>query len=121
MWNKIDLGGQIESLPFDSIVKTSALKREGIDTLKEAIDRVIWHKGPPSKEEILITSNRHREALSHASLYVKKSYVGLMTNVSPEFITFDVRQSLVQLNQIIGGDIQEDILSSIFSKFCVGK
>lgn len=121
IWNKIDLKTEVPPLAFNHVVKTSALRQEGIDELKKTIDRVIWHQGPPSKEEILITSNRHREALSHASLYVQKSYNGLMTEVSPEFITFDVRQSLVHLNQIIGGDIQEDILSSIFSKFCVGK
>jgi tRNA modification GTPase len=121
IWNKIDLGDSASSLHFKQVVKTSALQAQGIEELKQAIDQIIWHKGPPSKEEILITSVRHHEALSHASLYVRQAYQGLETEISPEFITFDVRQALVHLGKIIGSDIQEDILSSIFSKFCVGK
>lgn len=121
IWNKIDLVEQVPHLEFKHIEKVSALKLLGIEELKKTIDQVIWHRGPPSKEEVLITSVRHKEALSHASLFVKKAINGLQTEVSPEFLTFEVRQALVQLSSIIGSDIQEDILSSIFSKFCVGK
>ena len=120
VWNKIDLKEEVCPLSMQT-VKASALKSIGIDDLKRAIDQMIWQKGPPSKEEILITNMRHHEALSHASLYVKKAYSGLQTSISPEFITFDVRQALHHLGKIVGSDIQEDILSSIFSKFCVGK
>lgn len=122
IWNKIDLEPHpAPSDLFSSACSISALTKEGIDALKQAIDRMIWREGPPSKEEILLTDIRHHEALSHAAGCVQKASSGLQAHISPEFLTLDVRQALNHLGQIIGSDIQEDILSSIFSKFCVGK
>ena len=46
---------------------------------------------------------------------------GLQTEVSPEFLSADMRSCLKHLGSIIGVDISEEILSAIFSKFCVGK
>ncbi|WP_410053482.1 hypothetical protein, partial [Enterococcus sp. 2CBP] len=45
----------------------------------------------------------------------------LRTGVSPEFLTLDMRQCLSELGKIMGTNITEDILSAIFSKFCIGK
>jgi len=46
---------------------------------------------------------------------------GLRSEVSPEFLAADMRKTLSELGTVIGFDITEDILSAIFSKFCVGK
>jgi tRNA modification GTPase len=46
---------------------------------------------------------------------------GLIQEISPEFLTADLRGALVELGRIIGTDVGEDILSSIFSQFCIGK
>ena len=46
---------------------------------------------------------------------------GLKTAVSPEFVSADLRKVLSELGMIIGTNITEDILSAIFSKFCIGK
>ncbi|MBJ7449015.1 MAG: tRNA uridine-5-carboxymethylaminomethyl(34) synthesis GTPase MnmE [Parachlamydiales bacterium] len=122
VWNKIDLP-QVESpiLNFDHIVKLSAKQKLGLDQLHQAIDLMIWKKGPPSKEEIVLTSTRHKEALSQAISSCLKVINDLMNGQSPEFLIFDIRDSLGHLSKIIGRDITEDILSSIFSKFCIGK
>ena len=47
--------------------------------------------------------------------------IGLRTGISPEFISFDMRQALYSLGEIIGTNVTEDILTSIFSTFCIGK
>lgn len=122
VWNKGDLTSQAPaSLPFPHIVQLSAKERWGIEELTQEIDRVIWRRGAPSREEVLITNVRHREALSQALANSQRVGEGLKTGVSPEFLTLDMRQSLSELGKIIGTNITEDILSAIFSKFCIGK
>lgn len=122
IWNKIDLPHPpVPSLSFPHQVHLSAKQKEGIEELKKIIDRVVWEQGPPSKEEIIITNVRHKEALEESIQATRKVIAGLQQNVSPEFLTLDMRQSLSALGKIIGTNITEDILSAIFSRFCIGK
>lgn len=122
VWNKTDLTPlYVKELSFEHTVQVSAVERKGIEALKQAIDHVIWKHGPPAKEELLITNLRHKEALTKSIEACLHLIQGLQTGLSPEFLMIDMRACLVSLGQIIGTDITEDILSAIFSKFCVGK
>ncbi|MBS0649057.1 MAG: tRNA uridine-5-carboxymethylaminomethyl(34) synthesis GTPase MnmE [Verrucomicrobia bacterium] len=119
IWNKVDLVSSHQKP--EHALEISAKEGLGIEKLHEAIDRKIWRSGPPSKEEIVITNSRHHQALNQAIESVKLVIQGLQTQVSAEFVAADMRRALLELGTIIGTDISEDILSAIFSKFCVGK
>ncbi len=122
VWNKIDLPHELPALKeFPHQVQISAKQRQGLAELKALIDKVVWKAGPPENEELLLTSARHKEGLSQAIQSCQKVIEGLQTGISPEFIAFDMRQCLRSLGTIIGSDITEDILTAIFSKFCIGK
>lgn len=82
---------------------------------------MIWEGGIPAKDELLISNVRHKEALCRSIECCNRVTRGLKENISPEFLTFDMRGALKELGSIIGTDISEDILSSIFLKFCIGK
>lgn len=122
VWNKCDLSPQPpKALQLPHVVQLSAKTREGIGMLKKTIDAVIWEQGPPGKDELLITSARHKESLSQAIGACQNLIVGLQSGVSPEFLSIEMRTCLSALGKIIGVDVTEDILTAIFSTFCVGK
>ena len=122
VWNKVDLPhDELPTLPLGPNVRISAKEKSGLEELKKAIDAVVWEHGPPSKEEVLITNVRHKEALGHAVTYCRAVIDGLRNDVSPEFLAADMRACLQELARILGTNVTEDILSAIFSKFCVGK
>jgi tRNA modification GTPase len=118
VWNKIDIG-----LPDEKIsgVGISAKEKIGLETLKAAIEKRIWKNGPPSKEEVVITHLRHFQALSKAIASCNACIAGLKKGVSAEFASSDMRACLNELSAILGTNVTEDILSAIFSKFCLGK
>jgi tRNA modification GTPase len=118
IWNKVDLAQP--QADIDSIC-ISAKEKTGLDELKKAIDAIIWKKGPPSKEEVLITKLRHFEALNRAISSIHTVISGLQSGISAEFVASDMRHALNELGTIIGTNVTEDILSAIFSKFCLGK
>lgn len=121
VWNKIDLPHAISSHSFPHTVHLSAKTHTGIEQLKHMIDQLIWKNGIPSKEEAVITNARHKQALTSAITACQAVIDGLKTDISPEFLSSDMRSMLRELGTIIGTDITEDILTAIFSKFCVGK
>ncbi len=121
VWNKIDIAPPSAPIEWENVVHISAKEKQGLDTLREAIDRVVWKKGPPSKEEIVITQHRHYEALKNAITSCEQVIAGLRQGLSPELICSDLRNALNELGMIIGSNVNEEILSAIFSKFCLGK
>lgn len=122
IWNKADLApNPPETLLFPHIACVSAKTGEGVEELKKQIDSVIWAKGAPSKEEVVITSLRHKEALVNAGKALNEVTFGLKTHVFAEFVTMDMRLCLTELGKIIGMDVTEEVLNCVFSKFCIGK
>ncbi|MCB1106743.1 MAG: tRNA uridine-5-carboxymethylaminomethyl(34) synthesis GTPase MnmE [Chlamydiia bacterium] len=122
IWNKMDLKEKKKlDLPYSHQVDVSAKEGKGLTQLKEEIHKVLWQNGPPSKEELVITSERHHKALKEATHALQEVLSGLQTELSPEFLISDIRLALKELGTIIGMDITEEVLSAIFSKFCVGK
>jgi tRNA modification GTPase len=119
IWNKIDL-----STPYvqpEGTWPISAKQGIGLEELHRAIHQKIWRHGPPSKEQIVLTQLRHHQALEQAIQAVQLVIQGLQNQDSAEFVAADIRRALQALGTIIGTHIAEDILSAIFSKFCVGK
>lgn len=120
VWNKIDLSLPVLlGLPYE--VRLSAKTGEGLECLKECIEQLVRCKGSPCKEEVMLTNARHAEALQKAIRTLHSVIHGLRTGVSAEFVSSDMRHTLIALGAIIGSDITEEILNAIFSKFCIGK
>ena len=123
IWNKIDLEHRrpLPQLPFQHVVEVSAEKRQGLEDLHAAIDQIIWEKGAPKQGELIITNLRHKEALAKTVESLEQVVDGLEKGLSAEFVASDMRQALNDLGTIIGTNITEDILTQVFSSFCIGK
>lgn len=123
IWNKVDLDHPrpLPQLPFTHVVEVSAHLSIGLEALEAKIDQVIWKEGTPHRKEAVITSLRHKDALATARDSCRNVIDSLKRNDSAEFISFDMRQALRSLGTIIGTNITEDILTAVFSKFCIGK
>jgi tRNA modification GTPase len=123
VWNKIDLPHTkpLPKLPFQYVVEISAKTHLNIEELKKEIDKVALHGHLPEKGEIVITQKRHKEALKMAFDYLEAVIKGLDSQISPEFLSIDLRGCLNELGTIRGTAVTEDILHAIFSQFCIGK
>ncbi|GAB5411685.1 MAG: tRNA uridine-5-carboxymethylaminomethyl(34) synthesis GTPase MnmE [Chlamydiales bacterium] len=114
--NKVDIAKKTpEHFPV------SAKTEEGLKELKELLHDRVWKNGKPGKEQIAITKERHHFALDQSVQLLHSVCSGLVEGTSPEFLVSDLRRALKELGTIIGIDVTEEILGSIFSKFCVGK
>lgn len=120
IWNKTDLNKIDISFDPKPTISISAKKMIGIEKLTELIENHIASNGI-EKEEVILSEKRHKIALSEAINSCKTALLGLNDHLSPEFIASDMKQSLLDLAQIIGTDVTEDVLDSVFSQFCLGK
>ncbi len=121
LFNKIDLPHTKPLLDFPVQLSISAKTKEGVNSVRETLTKIVWSRGAPPKDEIMLTQTRHKEAIVQAHDALEQLHVGLCEKRSPELLTSDIRASLFALGRIIGTNTSEDILSSIFSTFCIGK
>lgn len=100
------------------IIEMSALQGIGIDTLRrqllELADR-------PALNDIVVSNARHYEALTKATASITQVIDGLTADLSGVLIAEDLRQTLHHLGEITGDITTPEILSTIFSRFCIGK
>jgi len=122
VWNKCDLPHTPPpSTPLGYVAHVAAKTHEGLGDLHLTIEKLLYEQGAPKKGEVVITSLRHKEALTLAKEALHALILGLKENISPEFLSVEMRKALNALGTIIGTHVTEDILSAIFSKFCIGK
>ena len=95
----------------------SAKTGEGLKELEDAIVNTL-NLNSISGQEIIITSAVHYKALLAAALELEKASEKL---ADLELCAEHLRTALKELKELIGEVSTEDVLDTIFSKFCVGK
>ncbi|MFU8812074.1 MAG: tRNA uridine-5-carboxymethylaminomethyl(34) synthesis GTPase MnmE [Balneolaceae bacterium] len=118
---KLDLDHQPgeERLQFD--LKISALEEQNIDALKNLMKQRALENKDYDTSTLLVTSTRHRDALQKARDDVRRAIHALDQDMTGDFLSIDLRSALHHLGTITGEITNEDILDSIFSRFCIGK
>lgn len=108
----------IRNLIFFHVI--SAKNQEDIERLKSDIAR-FGHRMNVSNDAVLVTNVRHFEALLHASESLSKVQQGLEMDIPIDLISQDLRQALHYLGNITGEITTDEVLGTIFSRFCIGK
>lgn len=72
-------------------------------------------------EKIIITNIRHKLCIDRAIGSLGNVIDSINNNMSGEFISIDLRNALSHLGEITGAVTNDDILTYVFSKFCIGK
>jgi len=127
VFNKIDIASpdlirrNKEKLKVETIAKVSALKGEGLEGLKEKIVSSSLVMQKDQTQGVLISSLRHKDALTRAKKSLSLAINSLKKNLSPEFVALDVKASLDAIGEVVGKTVTDDILNKIFSEFCIGK
>lgn len=118
---KNDIALNVEDERMDYDLKISALEGEKIDELKKLMKQRALENKEYDSTSILVTSSRHRDALKKAQENVQSAIRALDQGMTGDFLSIDLRSALKDLGSITGEITTEDILDSIFSRFCIGK
>ena len=102
-----------------SFYRISALDSSLVSGLKELISKNLKLS---SQSNIIITNSRHLEALNNSLKAIESVNKGLKEGLSGDLLSIDLNDAIINISIITGKiDIDQDILGSIFSKFCIGK
>ncbi len=111
-----------KTYPSAPIVHISAKYRKEIDTLKQSIKDICTKITDNAGDaDMIVTNARHAHALSAAATSAKAVEEGLNTQLPPDLIAQDLRETIHHLASVTGQITTSEILQTIFSRFCVGK
>ena len=87
------------------------LKREMVRKAKESMQT----------SAVMLSNARHYEAVSRAHEAIVRVQDGLVAGLSGELLSMDLQDCLGSLGEVTGQITNAEVLSNIFSKFCIGK
>ncbi len=109
-----------ESPPLE-IISTSALTGQGVEELRDKILQAARAGENLGSEGDLVTNLRHQQLLKASVAALERCGAGAGLKVHHEMLLLDLYDALLQLDALTGATGVEDILGTIFSKFCIGK
>ena len=123
--NKIDLGQVIrpENVPGLDSLSISLRKSPSMDPVIEKILEKVLRNPSGNDHGALAISERHKRSLLIALDDVKSAENKLKRGLEADFLpaATDARAALEQIGFIFGKNCTEEMLDTIFSRFCVGK
>lgn len=125
--NKIDLPNQLlkesllEWVEEDEIIATSMMTQEGIDALEEKIADYFFSGQSGEKDATYVSNARHIALLEKASQSLDEVNNGIDMGMPVDLIQIDFTRAWEILGEIIGENAPDELLTQLFSQFCLGK
>ncbi len=111
--NKSDQGS---AFSFPGALRISAVSGEGMDVLRERIQQCAGTAEMPP-----LTSARHMRLARQTAAQLREAAVSLSREETMDLAAVDLQAALELLGEITGERVDEKLLDTVFSNFCVGK
>ena len=120
--NKTDLPEKIEleKLPED-FIRISALKNENLDAVEKQIRALFFSGEIEAKDATTLSNARHIGLVEQALDALKEANRGLAMGLPVDLIQVDITRCWQLLGEITGEAAPDELITQLFSQFCLGK
>lgn len=119
--NKCDTAPLLPAAPDgNGLLRISAKRGQGLEALKDAFTAHV-RAMRSGTGDIVVTNARHVDALTRARQALLDAKKAIEGSVGGELLATDLRRAQHHLGEITGRITPDDLLGSIFGRFCIGK
>jgi len=128
--NKVDLAvtvsqqlwvDMVAAMGLDSPWFVSAKDKVSVQALRLALESRFMGGLDDVGDQTVVTNVRHADSLNHCAIEMQQVLDGMASGLSGDLLAFHLREGIRALSGITGDIGVDEILGSIFSKFCIGK
>ena len=125
--NKYDLTPEVKAEDIWEIaghvpvVSLSARYGSGMDELREELRKITEKQDADAGRILFLTNLRHVELVRKALDNVLRARASVREGLQADFIVIDLTEAWKMMGEITGDTMDEELIHSIFSRFCVGK
>ena len=104
---------------FPCVCHVCAATGEGVEQIGRAVR--MFYPEEVGAGGVLLTNSRQAEAVTRALHAVERAQAAVAADLTPDAVLTDAEEALSALGELTGKSIREDLVATIFSRFCVGK
>ena len=118
--NKSDLPTKLK-IAKDDIVKGNTVDLNGLDKLKDKIGELFDLERINNSNLEVVSSAREIGLLNEALNSIDQALNNVSSKLPVDMIAIDIKKAWDLLGEITGESYQDELLDTLFSKFCLGK
>lgn len=111
----------IQKVTDSPIVTISVLKKKNMIGLEEAIKSLFLQGITDSKSEVMVTNQRQNDLLRKAKQSLIEAIEAINDNMPLDLVQIDLKEAWDSLGEITGDTAPDELITQLFSKFCLGK
>lgn len=125
--NKYDLTPEVKAEDIREIaghvpvVSLSARYGSGMDELRDELRKITEKQDADAGRVLFLTNLRHVELVRKALDNVLRARASVREGLQADFIVIDLTEAWKTMGEITGDTMDDELIHSIFSRFCVGK
>ncbi|MDT6952720.1 tRNA uridine-5-carboxymethylaminomethyl(34) synthesis GTPase MnmE [Companilactobacillus alimentarius] len=105
----------------DIVLQTSAIKNDGIETIKQTIGKIFNSGIEDNSSNVIITSARQAGLLRKAKNSLNDVISGIEAGMPIDLVQIDMTACWNTLGEITGESYPDELITQLFSQFCLGK
>ena len=117
--DRIDIWGYTGQIRFFLVFSSET--GEGIELLGKEVRRLYDEKGQGQMSQVLLTNSRHFEKIMTAKDTLSETIAVLQRGQPADLACALLRSTMDALGEITGDSVNEELVHTIFSRFCIGK
>ena len=125
--NKTDLPAQLEQEKLKKLIENepvfsiSVAKNDGLDRLESAISDLFFSGETGERDATYVSNTRHIALLEKASLSLEEVIAGIDAGMPVDLVQIDMTRCWDYLGEVVGDSVQDELITQLFSQFCLGK
>lgn len=125
--NKTDLPAQIQTDELKELAAGSALfavsvlQKDGLNQLEQAIADLFFAGSTGEKDASYVSNTRHIALLEKAEQSLGEVVNGIEAGMPVDLVQIDMTRCWDYLGEIVGDSVQDELITQLFSQFCLGK
>lgn len=105
----------------DKIIQTSMLTQAGLDQLEKKIATMFFSGETGERDATYISNVRHIALLHDTVEALDEVSIGIESGMPVDLVQIDFTRAWELLGEITGDTVQDELLTQLFSQFCLGK
>lgn len=103
------------------IIEVSAKEELGLEKIEETIKDMFLKKEFEIDNQLVVTNLRHKQVIEEVKKEIEEIIDSINGDIPIDIISVSIVEAANKFGEITGETVGEDVLHTIFSKFCIGK